>query len=103
MTTVFADRKEVSSDFILGCDGVHSSVCTSYFEPRRISTYTDVAIAYSVVDGRGIDVYFHQMAINSGRFGSLLALFVDPEGTKIYLSVVIRRKRRMINKGGRLE
>jgi hypothetical protein len=41
--------------------------------------------------------------MNSGRFESLLTSLVDPERAKIYLGSVKRRKRRMINKGGRLE
>jgi 2-polyprenyl-6-methoxyphenol hydroxylase-like FAD-dependent oxidoreductase len=101
---VFTDGKEVSSNFILGCGGLHSSIRTSYIELSRIFAYTNVAVAYFVIDGRaGVNVHFHQTVMNSGRFGSPLTLFVKPEGAKIYLSTGIRRKRRMINKGGRLE
>lgn len=84
-TPVFATGQEVRADFILGCDGVPSAVRTSYVEPDGVSIYTDVAVAYAVVEGKGIDTHFQQTAMNSGRFGSLLTSFVDPETTRIYL------------------
>jgi len=89
VTAVFANGKEVQADFILGCDGVHSAVRTQYVDPSRLSIYTDVAVAYSIVDGSGIKVHFRQTSMNSGRFGSLLASYVDPDRTKIYLGAVM--------------
>lgn len=89
VTAVFANGKEVRTDFILGCDGVHSVVRTQYVDPSRLSIYTDVAVAYSIVDGNGIKVHFQQTSMNSGRFGSLLTSYVDPDRTKIYLGAVM--------------
>jgi salicylate hydroxylase len=89
VTAIFANGKEVKADFVLGCDGVHSAVRTQYVEPSRQSIYTDVAVAYSIVDGNGIDVHFNQTSMNAGRFGSLLASYVDPDRTKIYLGAVM--------------
>lgn len=89
VTAFFANGKRVQADFILGCDGIHSVVRTKHVQPSRISVYTGVAVAYSVVRGNGIKVHFHQTAMNSGRFGSLITSYVDPDRTKIYLGAVM--------------
>ncbi|KAH6663022.1 hypothetical protein B0J14DRAFT_662385 [Halenospora varia] len=89
VAAIFANGNEVSADLILGCDGVHSAVRTEYVEPKRVPIYTDVAVAYSVIDGNGIKTHFQSTSMNSGRFGSLLASYVDPDRTKIYISGVM--------------
>lgn len=89
VTAVFANGKAVQADFILGCDGIHSAVRSQYVEPSRELIYTNVAVAYSIVDGTGIETHFQQTAMNSGRFGSLLTAYVDPDQTRIYLGAVM--------------
>ncbi|KAH8651648.1 hypothetical protein BGZ60DRAFT_520214 [Tricladium varicosporioides] len=89
VVAIFANGNETQGDFILGCDGVHSAVRTEYVEPERAPIYTDVAVAYSVIDGNGIKSHFQSTSMNSGRFGSLLASYVDPDRTRIYVSGVM--------------
>lgn len=89
VTAVFANGKAIQADFILGCDGIHSAVRSQYVEPSRELIYTNVAVAYSIVDGRGIETHFQQTAMNSGQLGSLLTAYVDPDRTKIYLGAVM--------------
>ncbi|KAF4637640.1 hypothetical protein G7Y89_g449 [Cudoniella acicularis] len=91
VTAIFEDGREESADLILGCDGIHSAVRTKYVEPSRVPIYTNVAVAYSVIDGNGLSLppHFHQTAMNSGRFGSLLTSYVDPDHSKIYLGAVM--------------
>jgi salicylate hydroxylase len=102
VTAVFANGKEVKADFILGCDGVHSAVRTLHVEPTRLAKYTDVAVAYSMVDGDGIETHFRQTAVNSGRFGSLLTSYVDPDRTKIYVGAVMEIKEENDKQGWRV-
>jgi salicylate hydroxylase len=102
VTAVFANGEEVQADFILGCDGVHSAVRTQYVDPNRSSIYTGVAVAYSVVDGSGIEVHFRQTSLNSGRFGSLLASYIDPDRTKIYLGAVMETPEQSDKQGWRV-
>lgn len=89
VTAVFENGEEIQADFILGCDGVHSAVRTQYVEPSRQSKYTNVSVAYSMVDGEGIKTHFNQTSLNSGRFGSLLTSYVDEERKKVYLGAVM--------------
>jgi 2-polyprenyl-6-methoxyphenol hydroxylase-like FAD-dependent oxidoreductase len=101
-TAVFANGKEVQADFILGCDGVHSAVRTQYVDPSRLSIYTDVATAYSIIDGNGIKAHFRQTSLNSGRFGSLLTSYVDPDRTKIYIAAVMETPEQNDKQGWRV-
>ena len=102
VTAIFADSKELQADFILGCDGVHSAVRTRHVEPSRLPEYTGVAVAYSVVDGKGVKTHFHQTSMNSGRFGSLLTSYVDPDRTRIYLSAVMEIREENDKQGWRV-
>lgn len=88
-TAIFENSVEVQADFVLGCDGIHSAVRTQYVEPDRPSTYTNVAVAYSIIDGTGIKAHFQQSSMNTGRSGALLASYVDPDRTKIYIGAAM--------------
>jgi salicylate hydroxylase len=85
----FENGEKAQADFVLGCDGIHSAVRTQYVEPDRPSTYTNVAVAYSIVDGTGLKAHFDQSSMNTGRFGALLASYVDPDRTKIYIGAAM--------------
>jgi salicylate hydroxylase len=95
VTGIFDDGKEVEARFILGCDGIHSAVRLKYVDPSRNAVYTSVAVAYSVIDataaegGDEIQTHFHQTSVNSSRFGTLLASYVNPDKSKIYLGATM--------------
>jgi salicylate hydroxylase len=102
VTAVFANGEEVESNFILGCDGVHSAVRGQYVEPIRRPEYTGVVVAYSIIDGSGIKTHFRSTALNSGRFGSLLTSYFDPDRTKIYVGAVMEIKEENDKQGWRV-
>ncbi|KUJ12998.1 FAD/NAD(P)-binding domain-containing protein [Mollisia scopiformis] len=89
VTAVFENGEEIKADFVLGCDGVHSAVRSKYVDPERLPIYTNVAVAYTVVEDYGTKPHFHHTSMNSGRFGSLLTSYVDPDRTKVYLGAVM--------------
>lgn len=90
ITAVFSNGKRAQADFILGCDGVHSAVRTSYIEPGRISTYSGIAAAYAVVDADGVPpLHFQTTAATSGRFGTMLTSFIEEDREKIYLAATM--------------
>lgn len=87
VTAVFSNGKRAQADFILGCDGVHSAVRTSYVEPERSSIYTGVVAAYAVVDANvEAPIHFESTAANSGRFGSLITSYINPDRKKMFLT-----------------
>lgn len=86
-TAVFSNGERAQADFILGCDGVHSAVRTSYVEPERISIYTGVVAAYAVVDADvEAPIHFQSTAANTGRFGSFITSYINPDRKKIFLT-----------------
>lgn len=88
ITAVFSNGKRAHADFILGCDGVHSAVRTSYVEPDRGSIFTGVAAAYTVVEADGVPpVHFQTTAANSGRFGSAITSYIEEDRKQMFLTV----------------
>jgi salicylate hydroxylase len=79
VTVRFANGIEAKGDIVLGCDGMHSSVRKLFVDPDRLPIYTGVAVAYSVFSAEGLSTHFQSTALNSGRYGSLMTTYVDPE------------------------
>ncbi|AEO67645.1 uncharacterized protein THITE_2051261 [Thermothielavioides terrestris NRRL 8126] len=91
----------LDGDILLGCDGIHSVVRSTYVDPARRKTYSGRASAYGFITVRepgraGIETADGSPAVNvssiiSGRLGSLLVTFFEPSRTKLYLTTVIAR------------
>lgn len=75
----FENGTQAKGKFVLGCDGMHSAVRTTFVDPERLPIYTGVVIAYSVFSAEGISTHFKSTALNQGRFGSLMTTYVDPK------------------------
>jgi salicylate hydroxylase len=75
---MFENGTQVHGDFVIGCDGMHSAVRTLFVDPTRLPIYTGVAVAYSIFSCEGINTHFRSTALNSGRYGSLMTTYVDP-------------------------
>jgi salicylate hydroxylase len=90
ITAVFSNGNRAEAVFIMGCDGVHSVVRTSYVEPGRCSTFSGVAAAYAVVDADGVPpLHFQTTAATSRRFGTLLTSFIEEDRKKIFLTATM--------------
>lgn len=92
ITAKFSNGSSASSEFVIGCDGVHSAVRTTYVEPERAATYTGVASAYAFVPTSSIKspVHFATTALNMSRSGSMLTSFHDQEKSSVYLAAVMQ-------------
>lgn len=86
----FENGSSARADFIVGCDGMYSSVRMNYVEPSRKPIYTGISVAYSIVDATNIGspMHFKEVCMNIGRYGSLLLAFVDQERKNVYLASV---------------
>ncbi len=91
ITAIFENGESVEADFLIGCDGIHSTVRSKYVEPDRKPIYTGTAGTYSIVDLDSIKsaVHFQDTALNMSRFGTVLTTFIDQEHTQIYLAAVM--------------
>lgn len=105
----------LEGDVLLGCDGIHSFVRSSYVDPGREKTYSGRGGAYGYVTldapgDAGISMRDHQPAVKDtsmtmGPKGSLLTTFYEPSREKLYLAAVLndteRRWKDQASKDGR--
>jgi 2-polyprenyl-6-methoxyphenol hydroxylase-like FAD-dependent oxidoreductase len=87
----FEDGSTASGDILLGCDGIHSFVRTSVVEPDRKPSYSGISNAYGMLDARQLSASmpFETTGMYSGRNGSLMMSFYDPDRTKLYTAAVM--------------
>lgn len=87
----FENGLSARGDFVLGCDGMYSTVRLNYVEAARVPIYTGAATAYTTVDATGLKapIHFTATAVNSGRYGSLLTTYTDPERKSVFLAAVM--------------
>jgi len=82
-------------DLLLGCDGIHSFVRTSFVEPDRAEIYSGIASAYgitSVSEEDKSNLPFDATGVFSSRRGSLLMSYTNPEKTMLYMAAVMETK-----------
>jgi 2-polyprenyl-6-methoxyphenol hydroxylase-like FAD-dependent oxidoreductase len=84
-----------TADLLLGCDGIHSFVRTSFVEPHRREIYSGIASAYgitSVSEEDKLNLSFDSSALFSSRRGSLLMSYTNPEKTSLFMAAVMETK-----------
>lgn len=93
------EKKMLEGDVLLGCDGIHSFVRSSYVDPGREKKYSGRGGAYGYVtldtpgDAR-ISTRDGQPAVKDtsmtmGPKGSLLTTFYEPSRKSLYLAAVL--------------
>ena len=70
VTAKFADGTVETSDFLLGCDGIHSAVRKLYVDPEITPTYTGIATLYSLVDTHQLREEFSSLANLNATLGT---------------------------------
>ncbi len=81
-----------TADLLLGCDGIHSFVRTSFVEPDRGEIYSGIATAYGITslsEEEKQNLQFDATAVFSSRRGSLLMSYANPEKTTLYMAAVM--------------
>jgi salicylate hydroxylase len=98
---VFENNTSAKANFILGCDGTYSATRLKYVEPERVPIFTDAASAYAIVDAQDLKspVHFQQTAVNTGKYGSLVSSYVDPDHALVYLTAVMQTEERNSKEG----
>src|SRR5579871_926771 len=84
-----------TADLLLGCDGIHSFVRTSFVEPDRSKIYSGIATAYGITDlseEEKPNLQFDATAVFTSRRGSLLMSYTNPEKTTLYMAAVMETK-----------
>ncbi len=102
ITIHLSPTDSLTADVLLGCDGIHSQLRTTYVDPARHKTYSGRATAYaylpvSVPGDAGIVTSTNSPAVDTSSLvtaslGSLLVTFFEPAREKLYLAAVVERE-----------
>jgi 2-polyprenyl-6-methoxyphenol hydroxylase-like FAD-dependent oxidoreductase len=87
VTVMFADGCRDTADLLIGADGIHSAVRTSFIEPALEPEYTQLTSLYSIMKTADIKStpYFHgNFGAISFRHGMVGTGFCDPERSTMY-------------------
>lgn len=90
-TICFQDGESAVADLLLGCDGIHSFT-RSVIEPSRNPEYSGIATAYGLFDDDGTvgkQIPFISTGLWSGRRGSLMSSWTNPQKSKLYVAAVM--------------
>lgn len=95
-----------TADLLLGCDGIHSFVRTSFVEPDRDEIYSGIATAYgitSVSEEEKQNLQFDATAVFSSRRGSLLMSYTNPTKTSLYMAAVMETQETSSREGWKVK
>jgi 2-polyprenyl-6-methoxyphenol hydroxylase-like FAD-dependent oxidoreductase len=86
----FEDGTTVTGDFLLGCDGIHSTVRMKFVEPERKPEYTSVSVAYGFLDATGLQerLPVDASSLIISRSGFLLMTYANSTKTNLYIAAV---------------
>lgn len=87
VTVEFGDGTTDTADFLLGCDGIHSSVRRLYVDPNINPEYTGVSILGSIIPasllGESVVSQLRGTHITMTQEGMFMAMPCDPSNEKI--------------------
>lgn len=90
VTLTFEDGETVSSDLLMGCDGIHSVTRLKHVEPERKATYTGVSNAFGFAPvGKDFPVHFECTAINFAQKGMLLTSYHSSAADSVYVGALM--------------
>jgi salicylate hydroxylase len=90
VTIGFANGSQVTSDVVVGADGIHSIIRSLHVEPDRKPTYTGIAgiSGFSQVPDH-VHLRWEDTGLCQSISGSLLCSYFEPSRTKQFLGAVM--------------
>ncbi|CAI7629724.1 unnamed protein product [Penicillium pancosmium] len=88
----FKDGTKAVGDLVIGCDGVHSAVRTSWVDPGSPSEYTGISFLQATVPTDSISsrIHFRSSALNISRHGSMLTSYCDRDREQIFAAATVQ-------------
>lgn len=84
------DGSEYKADLLLGCDGVHSFVRTSFIEPDRKQTYTGIAAVFGFTDIKdGQTTPWVHTGLCQSQRGTCMGSYFEPTKSKSFLAAIM--------------
>jgi salicylate hydroxylase len=94
VTITFSDDI-VSTDILLGCDGIHSAVRSLLVDPDREPIYSGIAVAFafSPIDPKEAGKFFFKdTTVVTSRRGSFMASFFNATRDALYIGGVMEKE-----------
>ena len=84
------DGDAMTTDLLLGCDGMHSFVRTSLVDPERRPLYTGIAAVFGFADLEdGAEVPWKDTGLCQSQRGSLMTSYYEPTRKKQFVAAIM--------------
>ncbi|KIW69406.1 hypothetical protein PV04_05285 [Phialophora macrospora] len=84
------DGDTVTSDLLLGCDGIHSFVRTSLVDPERRPLYTGIAAVFGFAKlGEEAKVPWKDTGLCQSKRGSLMTSYFEPQREQQFVAAIM--------------
>jgi 2-polyprenyl-6-methoxyphenol hydroxylase-like FAD-dependent oxidoreductase len=84
------DGDTVTSDLVLGCDGIHSFVRTNLVDPERRPVYTGIAAVFGFAGlGEEAQVPWKDTGLCQSKRGSLMTSYYEPKREQQFVAAVM--------------
>lgn len=91
VTLTFEDGESVSSDLLMGCDGIHSVTRLKHVDPERKASYSGLCNAFGFAPVEpDFPVHFECTAINFARRGMLLTSYHNSQKNSVYVGALMQ-------------
>lgn len=91
VTVHFTDGMQITTDFVLGCDGVFSAVRRSHIQPDRQPMYMGSGAAYTILPASRLSSKLppHSIVAGTSTRGWSLMSYCDKTESQIFAAVVV--------------
>lgn len=90
----FESGQSITTDVLLGCDGIHSAVRSLLLDPTREPVYSGIAVAFafSPIDPKdALKLFFDDTTVVTSRHGSFLGSFYNAARDSLYIGGVMEK------------
>ena len=90
----FEHGQTITTDILLGCDGIHSAVRSLLVDPTREPVYSGIAVAFafSPIDPQEAkQLFFDDTTVITSRRGSFMASFFNASRDSVYIGGVMEK------------
>ena len=90
----FEGGKTITTDVLLGCDGIHSTVRSLVIDPTREPVYSGIAVAFAfspINPQEACKLFFEDTTVVTSRHGSFMASFFNAARDSLYIGGIMEK------------
>lgn len=94
VSITFEGGETVTTDVLLGCDGIHSSARSLLVDPAREPVYSGIAVAFAfspITPQEASKLFFDDTTVVTSRQGSFMASFFNAARDSLYIGGVMEK------------